>query len=54
MFYASQSGMEDKNRQWVIDNACSNHMTPNKDFINDIDTRRQTGVNFRLCLFSRN
>jgi len=47
MFYVSQSGMEDKNRQWLIDNAYNNHMTPNKDFFNDIDTRRQTRVNFR-------
>jgi len=36
--------MEDKNGWWLIDGACSNHMKPNKDLFNDIDTKRQTRV----------
>ena len=44
MFYASQSSMKDKNRQWLIDSACSNHVTPNKGMFNDIDIKRQNKV----------
>jgi hypothetical protein len=38
MFYASQSDIEDKKGQWLIDSACS------KNLFNDIDTMRQTRV----------
>ena len=44
MFYASQSSMENKNGQWLIDSTCSNHMTQNKDMFNDIDPKRKTRV----------
>jgi hypothetical protein len=38
MFYASQSGIENKKEQWLIDSACS------KNMFNNIDTMRQTRV----------
>ena len=47
LFYVCQSALEQKNYQWIIDNACKNHMTTNKKlfFFNYLDTNIKSRVN---------
>lgn len=44
LFYACQTAMEQKNEQWLIDSACSNHMTGEKDCFQGLDSNVQSRV----------
>ena len=36
LFYACQTGLEQTNQQWLVDSACSSHMTADKSIFKEL------------------